>query len=363
MICPNCGHTNPDTNSWCSACGSDLRAAQPAAIAPMAAATPLTPGSAGRLALKKVATSPVFLIAAIFTALTPIFSLLFTATGGHLDTIRSLLEMLRSAGLGDMVNEIEPTLNQSLGSSSLISQLSGSLPSVLTILALFLIYGTARSSDGTRPMSTAGLTILQVLIIISLVSVCLAALLVLIVSLVLMVAAANVSGEAGSVAMTVALVFFVVMAAVITFAIIYYAHVLRSIRAAKDVCEQGYTHRKPSMFVAVIGFIGGGGNVVSGLSGVLSVMLAPAMIFNVLSVLASAASLILFSISLIQFRSALADLPQPLLPASPYAPYPTSPYAGGYLPPQQPQWQPPQQPQWQPSQQSQWHSTTPNNDQ
>ena len=368
MICPECGRANPDTNSWCSICGSDLRNAQPQTIAPVGPSTPVAPGNSPRLALKKVASSPVFLIAAILTALTPILALLFTATGGYTDTFRSVLEMYRAMGLGDVVKEIEPILDQTYGTSMLLGQVVGMLPTVLMVLALFLIFGSAKSSDGTRPMSTAGLTILQVMMIISLVSVGLAALLCVLLLIVLLIVAANLTGEAASALIVVAAVLFVLMAAIIAFSIFYYVGIIRSIRAAKDVCELGRTDRKPSMFVAVIGFISGGSNAISGLSSIASVAFAPAVIFNVLSVLSSAAAMILFSVCLIQFRSALASAQTAPLAPTPYGPYPTNPYMAGYLPPQQPQWQP-QQPQWQapqqsqwqqPSQQSQWRSSMPN---
>lgn len=359
MFCPKCGTTNPDTNNWCSFCGSALQSAPQPQHHPAEPPRPLSAPGGDRQALARIASGPLFLTAVILYVAGLILTLISTLTGSYAE---SLLSSYASIDIQIDLSAME----QSINSSMIPSQLISSLPAILTIVACFMVFLSARTSPTDRPMPTAGLTILQVITTVTLVLYCIFALLAVVLVVIFAVLGTKIvdglsqqmydlisqlfttelsysplPGEIASLIVTFLITVCVIFVLALALCIVQNAFTIRTVRSAKDVCRTGSTTRRPSLFVAIFLFIIGGSNAIS-LFSVFSLLAFPEMYGLIpvyLSSTCSGVAMILFGVVILQFRSALR---KPIAPANPYFPaagYPVYPQS----PTQLPQWEPPYQ--------------------
>lgn len=278
MFCVRCGAQNPDSANFCQGCGAPMK--QEERFTPERADTPLA-------ALKRVASSPVAIIAAVTLLLGTVlnFYSIFTAT----DSLTNQLSVLDSS-FTDSIPSYFGDLMAFMSACMMVSQ----IPAILNVIGLFMTIASAKKSD--EQFSTAGLTLIKVIVVIGLV---LISILTLVFNAFMcawltgMIMADNSSGYA------LALV-TVIYDLVLGFCIFYQAMVVRSINAAKDAAtakDGAYIGRNASAFVGVMLFISAGMNLFSASSYIIAFQPISA-----LQVLLTAAAYICLGVLLFMFR-------------------------------------------------------------
>ena len=318
-FCPNCGQQLEDEDVFCPNCGAntasdaenvisqapvpDNQSAQyesPVVSQPQQAnqtqyATP-SGNSAGLnpaiLALKRAITSAPSIIAAALFTVSVLFSVYIMALGS--DSVAQLaVQIMKTAGL-----------NVSVSSGSLLtgflSAIVASLPSLLIILGLWLTIGSA-SKKNTDRMSTAGLTIIKVIMIISFVAViaAFAAAIVLIVIALLFGADALGFSSENAASIALALISVLILVGIFVFVIIYYVQIIKTIGAAKSVASLGRPSRRISGFVGVMQFITG----ISGIGSSLVLFFSAAVATGLISEISKSSSLAFDTSMIISFIS------------------------------------------------------------
>lgn len=333
MFCQNCGTRNPDANRFCTRCGQLVAAPVPCAPVPVqnyAAPAGRTVNDdlkkqAVVAAYKKVAGSPLFLIAVIAFTLNMVLSLVLSLTP-TMTVLDSDVEMM----LYDLLREMGMSywdINEALSSASSVSILStvlGIIPSVITLIGLWLIYASGKSRS--KRTSTAGLTTLKVFNIVMLVFLCIAAGLFLIVMAIAVVALGS-EAFVPEEAIAVLVLVFLVVAAIMAFAIVLYARIISSLSKVANTVRTGEPDRRVSGFVAVILFISAAGSLFSGL---LTVTVSLALTLNALL---GALVYVLFGASIFVYKSAMRNLEEGTVAYAPAPQYvPQNVYHAPYNP-------------------------------
>lgn len=271
MFCSNCGSQIPDHAHFCDRCGKPVT--QPAAPAPQpqyipqpqiqyaapapayaqtyaSAPAPSKPAPNSfaqrvREAAKQVAGSPLFLIVTIMYTLIQLFNLLFPQSG-----ISYLLNSL-SYELGLNLEVVSDFAKVS--SSSAFNFLFSTLPILLILTGLWVIYGTAKSKTST---STAGLSIIRVITTLQMLFLCIVMSILLIACF---VALYNVGSSYDSYYSSAAEdnlygVIFILPGITALF-IVYYVKIFATIAAVKNAIEHGKPDTSASGFLAVFCFI------------------------------------------------------------------------------------------------------------
>ena len=255
MICRQCGRYMPDNSRFCPGCGASVHVdapATPAQPAPQTVSQPQQqmlpldkiPDSPRLVALKKLARSPMMLIAALaFTASVVMSIWSSISVSGFM---AEFLEMVMNTA-ADGANSIPFEMD---ANGYIISAIMGAIPGILTVIALWVTYFSAYKKKG---MSTAGLTIVKVLQIIALVAVSLAAAGVMLVMGLTIAAGAS---EGASPALTGLIVTTSVIGVIFILVITYYARIIGSINAAAEVITNGRTPKRVSVYVAIVLIVG-----------------------------------------------------------------------------------------------------------
>lgn len=262
--------------------------------------SPLVPSNPLLDAIRRLASSPLFLVAAILTSLAALLSM-FASISSPVDISNALREFGRV--LAEKGYDIDLSgLEQSIASSSGISSaLTGMIPSLLTVLGVWLVYGAAKNR--TKRMSTAGLTILKVLQVISLVVICIVTALIVLGSLAGVVfGAAYLSEEVYDIdeATIIAMVVAIIVASVLlvmVLSILCEAKLIKTINGMRKTLATGEVQGKTSMYVVVMLYIFAAFECSTGFS-----MLFSGKIVAGLSVLCTAAIIVLFAIVLVKYR-------------------------------------------------------------
>lgn len=364
MICPQCGRET--SGKFCPFCGAKLNteAAAPQAANPVnqqnreyASNQPYNPGfaynqnqnpgyapnqgympnrpatpyqgaPAGALgqspaiqALRKVATSPAFLLALLLYTVGFLFSTYINIK--NLGIYFDYLDYYKRSSLqGQIIGNIVGTF-------------LSILLSVATVTALWSIFASAANKTKER-IGTGGLTFFKVIYIIGLVFVSLA--LVLIVVLMIMLITSkryseffqtsvnqlnNILVRAGyqfpsvsSDLRTFLYIFLGVMILVVILGLIYMAKIIKSINTAKRVIRTGMPDDRVSVFVGVFTILAAVGGVINGIRvfaelretmALLNMNKTLAIFYGIITIV-SAVSTLCFAITLFQFRSAMRRL-------------------------------------------------------
>lgn len=312
MFCPNCGHQNQNGMRFCENCGAPLQAsaAQPVQ-APYAAVPRLDPVTA---ALKRAATSPVYLTAAIAYSCAVLFSMISTMSGGAVgQLVNSVNNLLYSVGGGsfemmlyaEVVNQAMRTVTPVLAVFSFLLN----VPMILTAVGLWMVFASGKKTG--VPMQTAGLTIIKVLVIIGLVGV---SLVLAAAEILLLAVLANSADSVGGYGVGMIVGIMLGLAVGLGIGILLY---IKQIGTINTICRSIRSHRpydSVSMFVIVMCFVGGAGNVLNTLSSLALGTGAAAM----LNAAALATAQITFGLLLLNYRKAMrmlmvgAPRPQPV---------------------------------------------------
>ncbi len=328
MICSHCGFQCAEGAAYCPCCGAALQASPQPQPQPSYGYVPRHPVIE---AVRSVATSTLFLVAVIAFTVALVFSIL--GTGESTSAMYDMLgELSMDMDMGEFMPEYTSTA-YSVG--SVIGGVFGSIPTILLVVGLWMIYGAAKKNEPT--MATGGLTLVWVMQIISLVGVCiltgLLALVLLIVFLIGGLSVADIPDMEGTIALVVIAILAAVLAAVMALVIVYQVKVMKMVNAARQTLTTGIPSEKISTLVVVFCFVSGGFSALSALGSLVSLS-----VMTALSTAASAVASILFAVVAIQYRDTMRRLmtPAPVAPPTPYVQagqvYGT-PYAGVPTPP------------------------------
>lgn len=296
MFCKMCGVENADGSAFCKNCGINLSApvapATPAAVPPVQVTVQPLSTNPVLNAVKKVASSPLFLVAVI------VYSLQILLTLINSTTIGARLEMFLYNLLDRFGGNAPYEFYEAVDSISRIGDIPyvlftvvGLIPTILICIGLWITYSSARNrlSDG---MKTSGLTMIKVITIIQLVFSCISLALTEILLMLLVVGVA--AEELYNAGVIIAILAFVVIISVAAYVleIIYLAKIIKSINTAKNTITTALPSDKVSTFVAVWAFISAAGK----LFGLAS---------NFLLSAATMTSLICFGILIFKYKSAM----------------------------------------------------------
>lgn len=313
MFCMNCGQPCADGNKFCEHCGAPLldTTAQPASQpAPQPVQqpvyaqpqAPVTPISDVRYTLKKLATSPLFLAAAIAYSCMVLFTIAAAVAGqsGLLGALDSYLNMALRYG-GYSMGELSYALDQLdqvvpfLRGASLGSALVGQIPVILIAVGIWLVFASAVDKSG-MPMKTTGLTIIKVITIISLIG---SSLLLVVLEGVLIFGTAAAAKYDDSV-VVVGVVIVLAVLVLMGLGILMSVKTISTIGTMQRTIQTEQPSDKVSVYVAVICIL----NAIGAVFG----MLGFGSVFSVLSGLCNAVAYICFAIFLFQYRDKMRVL-------------------------------------------------------
>lgn len=307
MICPRCGRNIPDGSVCPCSYGSPVLSSNPAVNA-----------------LKTLGSSTLFLVAAILLTASPVLSVV-----GQMSLRDSISDLIFYAAQLDLDPSILYPAMQSMESVSIVTAVFSCIPEILIAVAMWITFTSSRNAQSGN-VSTAGLTICKVLSIISLVGVCIGAAALLILLVVFLVAGANELGNAmaydyydasmAQAGIAVVVVLAIVLTAVLVLMIFYQVSVIKTINRIKATAVSGVPDNRVSNYLIVMNYILAVGSALGGLANLFT---SP---FIGLAGLVGAATLIIISILLSKYRSAMSLLMYP----------PVQPVYPGQMPPQGP---------------------------
>lgn len=375
MFCPRCGAQMAQGVRFCTNCGNALNQApaapvyqpasqpaprpapqpvpQPAYYAPPVMQQPVRePSFADRVrdAVRKFGGSPLFLVVAICYTLVQLYSLLTIGSVGS-SLYDTLYPILRELGMS--AREIRNMLS-GIQDTSGIASLLGMIPGILIMSGLWAIYGSSHSH--TKKTGTAGLTMIQVVMILELIGIGIVMAIILLPLLVAIIEAGSHSSDLASAAMTGLMIAFVIVAAITAFVFVYYIKICTTISKVKNTLRTGVANRRVSGFVAVMCFIFGGITVISSFVGLIPLLesryVSSSMLIRgalgTLSSLLGAAAQILVGVLIFMYKSRMAQLEQGDVPPAPVYAQPQPAYQSAPAPAyQQPVYQPAPQPVYQ----------------
>ncbi len=350
-FCSNCGAQTNDGSAFCMNCGASLLAASSTssmsstgswgqtqqttgAWSPTPQYQPtyaVQPSSHAIGVLKRVAASPLFLIATILTTLGILLRFISSLTGGN-DIVASIVAALYQNGVLsywdymeflDAYGEIYSVMN----GINILSTLISLVPIILVAIGLWLTFG-AGMSKSRADFSTTGLTMVKVINIINLVFECIGYGIGLILFVVMMIGVSAVSSYASSyssyygygsnyahtvagVSIGVIAICAIILIAVAVLRIFWYVKINQSINAATGTARTGNGNMNASTYVGVFCFIG----AACGFIGLIFSIFTFTTVLSVITSLCSVAASILFGIVLFTYRSSMARLattPMPL---------------------------------------------------
>lgn len=147
MICPKCGREIPDGT-----------------VCPCSLERPALSNNPALNALKTVGSSPLFLAMTILFSLSALLNIFASMKLG--DTMSNLYVYFYRLGMD--AYQIQQLMD-SMSSTSVVSAVLGSIPAILTAVAMWIHFGTCSNRQNGN-ISTAGLTICKVLFYISMIS-------------------------------------------------------------------------------------------------------------------------------------------------------------------------------------------------
>ena len=325
MYCEKCG-TQVDEGKFCPNCGSPLSQSaqpayqpsyqpdpqpsyqQPAQQPPYAAqyGTPLR-GPAGGVvleAIRKLASSRLFLIAAIaYTAATVFAFVASLSLGNAARNLEFTMFFNVPEGVGEALRKSYKT------------SVSFDIGAILITIGLWICFFSA--SNREKPMPTSGLTIIKVITTIALVVFWI----VLVVVLLLAVGGFMFSAELGqavseaiaseapgvpipaSLSGGLLAVLMLVVAAVLVLFIVYYTKLIKMIKTMRDTVATGVPSDKISGFVAVMCYVSAFFTGISGFA-----LLASGQIYSFIANACSAAAAVCFGMLIFRYRDTMRSL-------------------------------------------------------
>lgn len=350
MFCPKCGCQNDNTNSFCQGCGAQLQHKvtedeQKAAFSQ--AATPQSAPAGNQYAskngfaqssqrspvarMKALGSSPLFIASAILFSLSAFLS--FVSSISSVSTVSSLTyylsELFDEIGL-EGLDYFIGGFGRGLGATMLMFTLIGMIPTFIIVAGIWLVFAAARNRN-VPYFNPKGLSLLKGLSTFYIVMTYILgglAVLALLIALIASGSGASVysdyaysygDGGYGSVvsavagvAMTVIVFVIIVVALIVTFSVLYYSKLRKTLKGMISTAQTGVAVPYSSGFVMVMCFVSAVFSFFSlfGSNGI-----------GILSTLCSCAASVCFGIILVQYKKIVSPAPvynQGYSEASPY---------------------------------------------
>ncbi len=284
--------------------------------------------------LKKIASSPLFLVAVIAFTLTLVLQLIGSfGAANYVDKIIGTLYQLAyeidSYELIEALNQFTYYLDFNLITlSSGVGAFTGMIPSIIVAIGLWLTFA-AGANKKVSTFSTSGLTVLKVMNTITLVFTCIGFGLGAIGMLIATIVLAAASSEA--VVLVILAIVFIIFVIVGIFNIIYYSKINKTLKSAKQTALGTNPSAYASRFVGVLCWIG----AITGLFGIITAF----GIAGKLAVLSTSVATACFGALIFSYRNKMnmlaatpVTMPEyaapPAAPAPAPAPAPVEPYDG-----------------------------------
>lgn len=299
MFCSKCGTLNGENAVFCKYCGNKLLDDTSCVQTPVAIPYNKVPHSSHPVlnTVKKIASSPLFLVGVIAYSLQILFSFINIVNGGTLSgIIYSLLDLIEenipyTSYEIYKIYDILENISYMGSVPFVILGIISLIPAILICIGLWITYRSA--SDRTKDdMTTSGLTIIKVLSIIDLVLTCISFVLTELVLLIITMGIATTEYAAAVVVM----VFVILLVALFyVLLIVYYSKLIQSLNAVKYTIIKRVPYAKASVFVAVWAFISAFGAFLT-------------LFTSVLGNAASITALICFGILIFKFNTGMTAL-------------------------------------------------------
>lgn len=277
-FCPSCGAKAAEGSKFCEYCGTPLSTQTQTQQPPVQpseqpvysyAPHPVAPATPAIGLIKKIASSPLFLVAAIAFSLTIVLQLINSlSVSSYPDKIVSILYQLAyefdSYELMDALNQFTYYIDSNLLTlSSGVGAFTGMIPTIIVAIGLWLTFA-AGANKKVSTFSTTGITVVKVMNMITLVFTCigfgLGAIGLLIATIVLAAASSEVA------VLIVLSIVFIIFVIVGIFNIIYYSKINKTLKAVKQTALGTNPSPYASRFVGVICWI----SAILGLFGVIT---------------------------------------------------------------------------------------------
>ncbi len=288
MFCTKCGAQIDDSANFCVKCGSEI-----SGLANI-------PKEDARTVVKNTAKSGLFLAAAI---LFTVGILITTVTNiGMFATFDSLVANYYElfGGVGDVDLQMYSSIYSGIAIGGVIGTLIGSIPNIIMIIGIWMIFGGAAKKESPYP-STTGFALCKgvniatmVMVIVAFSIIILASLILLIAGIVMAINAVEI--EASIVLMIIGGLYCVIFSLALVFYIIYYAKVIKTIKAVTTTVKTGTPTAYVSRLVIFMCFFTGISNAITSLT-MLSI-----------GGMAIAAAFIIFGVILVKYRKQMTYL-------------------------------------------------------
>lgn len=223
---------------------------------------PLQQDDPVRRTIRSLASSPLFLVAAITFSVSLVLTLIGNVQLSS-TAFRQAWTFLQNYGAD--VPEIPAGIETAMSTSRITSALSGMIPSIVIGVGLWMTYAAAKRKNDK--LLGSGLTVLRVMSIIELVLLCVGAGIVLLVMMIIAAvfgfSAADAGNETATIVLMVVAIAFAVLAAVFVLFIVFYVKVRKTIDTVRESLRSGVASDKVSTFVAVILFVSAAAQVLS----------------------------------------------------------------------------------------------------
>ena len=283
--------------------------------------------------LKKSARTGSFLIAVLmFTASVVLTVLTLFQNRLTSETVEGLIGRLGSS-VGEDISKVTESLValfggtiDSLGNTILITSLLAMVPAIITMIALWIIFGSALGRSNEK-MGSAGFIIIKVIWIIKLVLTAILILGILVTSIILysMYQGAHdvlneavdhlneipgvgeklkdvLSADIDNIINTIFFISLAVFAAISAFVVFFQVKVITTLGAVQRTAETGDNRKKVSGFVAVVLFIGAFYSLHALPAVIISAILLPSQLFAAIAFCAEVAAYICFGIAIFSYR-------------------------------------------------------------
>ena len=246
---------------------------------------------AGVRILREMGTSPMFLTAVIAYTASVALTIIGSAVAASSSPVW-LSSLLNMAGSDVSLYELESMFSRyrgMMGGAGFVSALIGSIPAIITAVALWLIYVNAKKEPGEE-FSTAGFTILHVLATISFVLIVIGIVLYVVIGIAGVGSISRLSDGEGTGA---GILIFLMMGVLVVFPIIYIAKLRTMLDSSKKMAAGGPVEQTASIYVGVIVML----QVLGSLGGLV---FSPGILK--LQALASGTASVCFSLLIFSFR-------------------------------------------------------------
>ncbi|MDD6022707.1 MAG: zinc ribbon domain-containing protein [Oscillospiraceae bacterium] len=304
MYCTSCGTENREGTNFCTHCGAPMTPVAQRAPGAFVLQTPMGPAApAGSVAaagsdyrngpaalLKKLAASPVFLMAVICTTLSVILKFVF-ANANTIYLVDQIYDLIPQDIMTFEMEDILEAIIEGTYHVGTVSAIITNLPTILILIGLWITAASAFSKKRTT-ITTGGLTVIRVIMIIELVLSCL---LLVFLEFVMAIYTATELKYYDVVGAGVTMI--VITAMIFAFIILNFVLILRSLKAASSVAVTGKANPEASVFVAVLLIIGSVFSLIPGL------LFLPAGLSDILAAMGG----ILFAVTIFRYRSEMQN--------------------------------------------------------